>query len=80
MGDPRRAIEFYGQLLEIACEIGDRRGEGNALFNMALQLVKLGERKRAIEAGERSLAIFEQIENPNADMVRAALAEWRGGG
>ena len=50
-----------------------------ALNNLAIALMKVGERERAIELGERSLAIFSEIEDPRADTVRAALALWRGG-
>jgi tetratricopeptide (TPR) repeat protein len=34
LGETRRAIQFYEQQLAIVREIGDRRGEGNALGNL----------------------------------------------
>jgi hypothetical protein len=43
-----RAIEYYEKGLTIARQIGDRRSEGNALFNMSLALDQLGERALAI--------------------------------
>ena len=58
-------------------EIGDRRGEGNALWNMSLALDQLGERTQAIQHAEQALTILEQIEDPNAAKVRAQLADWR---
>jgi tetratricopeptide (TPR) repeat protein len=79
LGEPRRAIEFYEQQLEIVQEIGDRGGESAALYNMAGELVNIGERGRAIELGERSLEIKLEIEDPWAKRVRAALEEWRRG-
>ncbi len=74
----RRAVEFYEQALIIARDIGDRRGEGNALFNTGLVLDKLGDRAKAIAHVEAALEIFEQIESPYAEEARARLAEWRG--
>ena len=76
LGEPRRAIEYYQQHLEIARETGDRRGEGNALWNRALTHDKLGRRDEAIADAELSLKIREEIEDPNADRVRRALANW----
>ena len=78
MGDARKAIEFYEQQLIITREIGDRRGEGNALFNSALAHDSLGNRPEAIARAVAALAIYEAIEDPNAAKVRATLAEWRG--
>ncbi|MBI3241652.1 MAG: tetratricopeptide repeat protein, partial [Chloroflexi bacterium] len=36
LNEPRRALEFYEQALAIYREAGDRRGEGETLFNMTL--------------------------------------------
>lgn len=65
------------QQLTIVCEIGDRRGEGIALWNVSLALDQLGERAQAIQHAEQALNIFERIEDPSAARVRAQLAEWR---
>lgn len=78
LGEARKAIEFHEQRLVIAREIGDRRGEGNSQWNMALVLDELDERRRAVECAEAALKIYEEIESPYAAMVRARLAEWRG--
>jgi len=59
--------------------LADRRGEGNALWNMGLALEELGERERAIDLAEQPLALFDAIEDPRAEKVRRTLAEWRGG-
>jgi len=77
LGETRRAIQFYEQYLAIAREIGYRRGEGNALWNMSLALDQLGKRAQAIRYAEQALTIYEQIEDPTAPQVRAALAAWR---
>jgi len=77
LGNHTRAIENYQMQIEIAHGAGNRRGEGNALYNWAVEQVKLGEIGEAIEKGEAALKIYEQIEDPNAEKVRQALAEWR---
>ena len=76
LGEPKRAIEYYEQRSPIARETGDRRGEGNALWNRALAFDELGRRQEAISGAQTALAIFEQIEDPNAEMVRRKLADW----
>jgi hypothetical protein len=52
--------------------IGDRSGEGNALWNSALALEELGEREKAIANAKAALAIGHQLDDPNA----AKVAEW----
>jgi len=47
--------------LKIAREIGDRRGEGNALGNLGNAYAALGETKRAIEFYEQRLKIAQEI-------------------
>ena len=76
LGEPKRAIEYYEQQLAITRETGDRRGEGNALGNRALAFDELGRRQEAISSAKAALAIREQIEDPNAEMVRRQLADW----
>lgn len=78
LGETRRAVEFYEQQLVITREIGYRHGEGNALWNTSLALDKLGDRAQAIAHAEAALEIYEQIESPYAERVRAQLAWWRG--
>jgi tetratricopeptide (TPR) repeat protein len=78
LGDTQRAIEFGEQDLVIAREIGDHRGEASVLFNIGVALLSLGNQVQAIAHAEAALEIFEQIESPNAGIIRAALARWRG--
>ncbi len=77
LGETRQPIEFYEQQLKITRDIGDRRGEGNALWNTALALDKLGERDIAIAHAEAALRIREAIEDPRTEKVRQQLAEWK---
>ena len=62
--------------MTIARETGNRRGEGNALWNRALAVDKLGRRQEAISDAKAALEIYEQIEDPNAEKVRRKLADW----
>ena len=55
LGDARRAIGYYEQALEIAREIGDRRGEGHALGNLGSAYQNLGDARRAIGYFEQAL-------------------------
>ena len=45
----------------IAREIGDRRGEGNALGNLGIAYADLGEPRRAIDLYEQQLVIVREI-------------------
>ncbi|MGH9939058.1 MAG: hypothetical protein ACREAM_22695, partial [Blastocatellia bacterium] len=63
--------------LAITREIGDRRGECHALFNMSLDVDKFGNREWAIALAEAALKICEAIEHPGAEKVRRQLAVWR---
>ena len=76
LGEPRKAIESYEQELVIVRKIGDRRGEGNALWNMSLVLDELGLRAKAIECAKAAIRKYEEIEDPNAEMVRRTLKKW----
>ena len=61
-------------------EIGDRGGEGNALFNMGLALHGLKEKDRTIELVKGAFKIYEAIESPVTERARIALKEWGGEG
>jgi tetratricopeptide (TPR) repeat protein len=63
---------LYEQYLAIAREIGDRRGEGNALGNLGNAYADLGETRRAIEFYEQQLVIVREI----GDRRGEALGSW----
>ncbi|HWX42052.1 MAG TPA: tetratricopeptide repeat protein, partial [Blastocatellia bacterium] len=77
LGECRRAIGYYEQQLAIVREIGDRRGESNALWNLSLALDEIGNRAEAVKNAEASLEIREQVDDPLAEKVREKLAEWK---
>ena len=80
LGDSLKAIESFDQQLVITREIGDRRAEGKALWNSPRIHDSLGNRDEALARAAAALAIFEAIEDPDAGMMRAKLAELREGG
>ncbi len=61
LGEVPKAIERYQQQLQIAREIGDRRGEGAALGNLGNAYADLGEVPKAIEYFEQRLQIAREI-------------------
>jgi tetratricopeptide (TPR) repeat protein len=75
LGMPRRAIEYYLKNLAIAREIGYQRGEGVTLHNLGNAYADLGDRRRAIEFLSKALDVFEAIDSPDAEKVRAAIAK-----
>ncbi len=59
----------------ITREIGDRRGEGNALWNAALAHEALIERDGALGKAKAAFVIYRAIEDPSAAKVAASLCE-----
>jgi tetratricopeptide (TPR) repeat protein len=78
LGEVERAIGYHEQALVIAREIGDRRGEGNAL---GIAYARLGEVERATGLLEQALRIGQEIKDPRIVRVTTAqLERLRGGG
>ncbi len=63
----RRAMPFYEQAVDIAREIGDRRGEGCWLGNLGSAYHRLGRMRQAIPYYERALAIAQEIGDQPAE-------------
>ncbi len=61
LGNYGRAIDFHQQALVISREIGDRRGEGNALGNLGIAYNSLGQYERAIDFLQQYLTIALEI-------------------
>ena len=78
LNEIRKAIDYYGKALTISRELGGRRGEGNSLGNLGLAYFRLGETEKAIEFMKAALKILEEIESPNANIVRGWLEKLRG--
>ncbi len=58
---PRERIRWLEATVRSAREIGDRRGEGNAIGNLGLAYADLGETRRAIGLYEQDLEIRREI-------------------
>jgi tetratricopeptide (TPR) repeat protein len=76
LGENGRAREYHEQHRQAASKIGDRLGEGNALWNGAVVLDKSGNRSEAVACAQAALRILEAIEAPAASKVRDQLAKW----
>ena len=70
-----KAIDHHQQALAILREIGDRRAEGSNLGNLGIAYHALGQVEKARPMLTQSLAIFEDIQSPTAELVRKWLAE-----
>ena len=60
LGEVRKAIEGFEQVLAIAREIGDRRTEARTLGDLGISYRDLGELRTAIEFYEQCLAIARE--------------------
>jgi tetratricopeptide (TPR) repeat protein len=61
LGETRKAIQYYEQVLGIVREIGDRRSEGRALGNLGLAYAGLGELRKAIHYYEQRLEFSPEL-------------------
>jgi tetratricopeptide (TPR) repeat protein len=61
------AIGYYEQAVQIAQEVGDRRGEEETLGNLGNAYRDLGEMERAIGYYERALQIARQIDDRHGE-------------
>jgi len=69
LSEQRKAIEYFRQALAIASEIGDKRGEENALGNVGNAYYFMGEVHKAIEHYEQALVIAREIEDKRNEGV-----------
>jgi tetratricopeptide (TPR) repeat protein len=73
LGDTGRAIDFYGQAIQIAREIGDRRGEAIPSWNLGIQARKEGDLQRAITLMQLRVDYEREIGHSNAEKSAAIL-------
>ncbi len=75
-----RPSSSTSQQLVIVREIGDRRGEGNALGNLGSAHANLGDTRKAVEFQEQALVIDREIgdrRGEGTDSFNLALKLWR---
>ncbi len=77
LDDNLLALELYELSLARAREISDLRVEGEALFNIGLAHLALGNLRQGINYAEQALKILEHLESPLAVRVRKQLSQWR---
>ena len=77
LGETPRAIEMFEQRLEIARQIGDRRGEAIASWNLGLAYEKLNELARSAELMQVLVDFEWEIGHPDAEKDAAEVAALR---
>ena len=73
LGDAHKAIDYYEQQLAITREIGDRRGEADASWNLSLAYVKADDLERAAELMQIRVSFEREIGHPDAEKDAARL-------
>jgi tetratricopeptide (TPR) repeat protein len=76
-GAPEKALDSFNEMLGIAREIQELRGEANATFNKSLALTDLGDLNTAAMYAESSLQIFEQFNDSHLQSVKDDLSKLR---
>ena len=74
VGDSTQAGEYLTQALTLARQLGDRRGEAEALWALGLVASDNADCNRASELWHEVLVIYEKFGIPCAETVRAACA------
>ena len=75
LGEYQRAIEFLQQTLDIAREIGDRKGEALSLDYLGLAYGSLGQYQRAINFYKQAIEVKESIQGEiKVDELKASFA------
>lgn len=76
-GDHARAIECYRTTMRQRLALEHLHGQANTLDRLAEVYLTVGDRAAAVTAWRQSLAIFEELNEPDARRVRARLASVR---
>jgi tetratricopeptide (TPR) repeat protein len=72
-GAAGEAVDAYARALQVRRRIGDRRGEASSLRGLGQAHRTAGDTETARERLEAALAIFEELDDPDAEAVRADL-------
>ncbi len=75
--DDDNAARCFREQLVAARAAGERRSEGNALYNLSLALDRAGDRDAAIENLEAALKVYKSIRDPSAKLAGEQLARWK---
>ncbi|HEY2577091.1 MAG TPA: BTAD domain-containing putative transcriptional regulator, partial [Streptosporangiaceae bacterium] len=74
LGHPAEAAACYLAALGLYREFGDRFYEANALTRLGDSRQATGDSREAHESWQRALEIYDSLNHPSADQVRAKLA------
>jgi tetratricopeptide (TPR) repeat protein len=74
LGDFARAIEYFESALGLCRDHGDRLFEGAILNHIGDVRHAAAELPQARQAWQQALAIYDDIQHPDADKIRAKLA------
>jgi len=71
-----QASAAYKEAIRVACEAGDRRGEGIWLLNLGLALFEQGDREEAVAQVTAARSALEAAGSPEAAQAMETLEEW----
>jgi tetratricopeptide (TPR) repeat protein len=74
LGDVARAAAHFECALGLCREYGDRSSEAEILTHVGDARHAAGELPQARQAWQQALAIYDDVQHPGADKVRAKLA------
>src|SRR6185503_14801366 len=77
LGEPRRALEYFGQALPIRREVGDRAGEAVTRYNVAMIHRARGELGRAVAELEQVVELDRQVGHPDLQSATETLRRVR---
>ncbi|MEU0629002.1 tetratricopeptide repeat protein [Streptomyces sp. NPDC005989] len=73
MGQYAEAVDSYRQCRDGFRRLGNRYGEADALRSLGVSLRKAGDPEAAREAWRDALVILDELDHPDADVVRELL-------
>jgi hypothetical protein len=76
-GDTQVALNYYEQALPIVREVGDRAGEANTRYNIAMVHRGVGRLAEAVAELELVVALDAAVENPRLEADMAMLEQVR---
>jgi len=65
LGEPQRALEYFGLALPIRREVGDRAGEAVTRYNVAMIHRAQGDLGRAVAKLEQVVELDRQVSHPD---------------
>lgn len=63
LSDPAASIAAYGEALEIARRVKDKKLEADATYGLSLSLYETGETARSLETGRAAIELFRQSDD-----------------